>query len=341
MTAPLVSVIIPVYDGERSIRGCLHSVASQSYRRLEIIVVNDGSADATEDIVRELRDEDPRIELIVQDNRGVSAARNRGLAAASGEWVMFVDADDAFADPALVEAVVSVGAGAELVTFGVRSEEVSDVADHGGAGGRRRVADAVSLLAQHAQDIELEPRAVAEMILDERANALWDKAYRHSLITEQRARFCEGIRMGEDLLFNLACLPGARRMRVLPIDGYLYRRGSAASATQRYLPDKFSDLMYVNEQLRAWARTTGSRRLIGAGEYIRAKNVFSCMRDLHHRDCELPAGQRLSAAREFRAKVPVVGTRGLKGRRRMLCLAYNLIGSRPMFHIARLTGALR
>lgn len=90
----LVSIIIPVYKVEEYIRECLLSVINQSYKDLEIIVVDDGSPDHSADIVREYIKCDNRIKLIQQENGGLSAARNTGLANATGEYVFFLDSDD-------------------------------------------------------------------------------------------------------------------------------------------------------------------------------------------------------------------------------------------------------
>lgn len=90
----LVSIIIPVYKVEEYIRECLLSVINQSYKDLEIIVVDDGSPDHSADIVREYIKYDNRIKLIQQENGGLSAARNTGLENATGEYVFFLDSDD-------------------------------------------------------------------------------------------------------------------------------------------------------------------------------------------------------------------------------------------------------
>ena len=92
---PLVSVIVPVYNAEKYLARCLDSLLGQTYKDLEIICVNDGSPDNSLAILHEYAAKDARIKVIDQPNRGVSAARNAGLACASGDFISFVDSDDA------------------------------------------------------------------------------------------------------------------------------------------------------------------------------------------------------------------------------------------------------
>lgn len=89
-----ISVIIPVYNDEAHIEKSVLSVCNQSYRHLQIIVVDDGSTDATPEILAHLGAEDERIEIISTENSGVSAARNSGLAAATGDYICWLDSDD-------------------------------------------------------------------------------------------------------------------------------------------------------------------------------------------------------------------------------------------------------
>lgn len=92
--SPKVSVIIPVYNAEKYLRECLDSVVNQTLKEIEIICVDDGSTDGSLTILREYRKKDKRVKVLTQANEGVSAARNRGLLSACGEFVAFLDSDD-------------------------------------------------------------------------------------------------------------------------------------------------------------------------------------------------------------------------------------------------------
>jgi len=102
---PLVSVIMPVYNGEPFFGASLDSALCQSYRNIEVIVVDDGSQDRTKAIAESRAAADPRVRVISQPNRGLAASRNRGLASAAGEFVAPLDADDIW-DPAKIERQV-------------------------------------------------------------------------------------------------------------------------------------------------------------------------------------------------------------------------------------------
>ncbi len=94
MNSPLFSIIIPAYNSEKTIRKCLDSVVSQTVRDFEVIVVNDGSTDGTQEICEWYEATYSCIKLLNKSNGGVSSARNAGLDLASGFWITFVDSDD-------------------------------------------------------------------------------------------------------------------------------------------------------------------------------------------------------------------------------------------------------
>ncbi len=99
-----ISVIVPVYNVEKYLSKCLDSIMTQTYKNLEIILVNDGSTDTSPDICEQYRCKDERITVIYQNNKGLSGARNTGIAYASGELLLFVDSDD-YILPNMIEAL--------------------------------------------------------------------------------------------------------------------------------------------------------------------------------------------------------------------------------------------
>ena len=112
----MISIVIPIYNGERFLRPCLDSILSQSVRELEVICVNDGSKDGTQSILEEYAAKDPRVVVLQQENQGIAAARNSGMDRATGEYLWFFDGDDVM-QPGAAEAMLHrvQETGADLV----------------------------------------------------------------------------------------------------------------------------------------------------------------------------------------------------------------------------------
>ena len=125
----MVSVIIPVYNRERILKDCLQSVFDQSYEDVEIITIDDGSTDGSLEICREAAERDPRVVILEGEHKGVSGARNKGLDAAKGEYIFFLDSDDVI-HPSLFEVFVremdrtgAAMAGTGVVSFRDRNRD--------------------------------------------------------------------------------------------------------------------------------------------------------------------------------------------------------------------------
>lgn len=107
MFYPLVSVIIPVYQAEKFLTECVESVRKQDYSELEIVLVNDGSTDRSNQMCEELAAADPRIRVIHQNNKGSGAARNAGIKEATGKYLLFLDADDKLDDSSAIRSLAA------------------------------------------------------------------------------------------------------------------------------------------------------------------------------------------------------------------------------------------
>lgn len=185
---PLFSIIIPVYNSQKTIKRTLLSVLNQTFSNYEIVVVNDGSTDSSLKVMEEFS-RYSQVTLINQINAGVSAARNSGLQQASGEYVLFLDADDWVDDDFLMIFKQN------LDTWSTESVDliVGNLND-----GR------VGKLSQSGffsnEDI---PYVLGELEMSDNIGYLHNKCYRRQILSELDLRFIEGISMSEDLLFNL------------------------------------------------------------------------------------------------------------------------------------------
>lgn len=225
---PLVSVIVTAYNVRPYIARALDSVCAQTWRQLEIIAVDDGSDDGTGELLDRYAEKDARIRVIHTENRGVSAARNEGLANARGEYVGFVDGDDR-AHPLMYEAMVRgmLASGARMAAVNYR--EVAADADSAPQGGREidPILSASVLLPQR-EAIACFIRAGMEgtdgrIVLH---SAVWSKLFHRSLLRGNR--FPEGT-SAEDIPFTTRALCRARKVLYLPEPLYDYVHNREAS----------------------------------------------------------------------------------------------------------------
>lgn len=204
-----VSVIVPVYNLQDELEGCLTSLRAQSYPALEIVLVDDGSQDGTLELCRRWAQRDGRIRVLHHDNRGVSYTRNRGLAAATGAYVMFVDGDDRV-EPDWVEQYVHAArrSGAQVVLGGltIHRGQGEEILSPPCTGGR----SALQILSALCTD----PHPLYGYVPN--------KLYRRQFLLRHGLRFPEHMAAQEDLRFALECYARAEQVYCLPCAGYHY-----------------------------------------------------------------------------------------------------------------------
>ena len=198
---PLVSVIIPAYHVEKRLGKCVESVCAQTWENLEILIIDDGSTDGTGRVADEWAAKDARVRVEHQANAGVSAARNRALDMAAGEWVRFVDADDWLPPDSIEKLLRRV------------ERERSDLVM---AGYEHQVGELCHVFNLAKRDDTVSCEAYLAF-LNPNANsffcgALWNKLFRRELIERAGARFESGLGYGEDFLFVCAYLTEAKRI---------------------------------------------------------------------------------------------------------------------------------
>ena len=187
---PKYSVIIPVYNAEKTLRRCLDSLRVQAPTDVQFLLVDDGSRDGSGDICREYTEMDPRFTLLSKANGGVSSARNLGLESAEGKYILFVDSDDYVSAGyfSTLEELDREGSFDLILFSNIRTDGVQDTP--------RLLTDG-SFTGQAAME-ELG-RAYSRKTI----NPPWNKRYRLELIRSNGIRFREEISIGEDKLFNL------------------------------------------------------------------------------------------------------------------------------------------
>ena len=239
----MISVIIPVYNAEPYLNRCIDSVLASAYSDFEIILVNDGSTDRSPDICRAYAENDSRVVFLSQENRGVSAARNRGLEAARGEWIVFLDSDDFITDDYLSLTADKAYGQQDLILFRFAKHASSasrpapgetDSGLAGAADSAPNVRDGQSadnssekaFLYQGGEMLDLISRILVPRPLAESCSPDFRtpcaRAYRRSLIERHTIRFSPDIRIGEDLLFNLEYQLRAKSCAYIPKTVYFY-----------------------------------------------------------------------------------------------------------------------
>lgn len=229
----MVSIIIPIYNGERYLDKCVASILGQTYRDLQIILVDDGSADATGAICDRYARSDSRVQVIHQKNAGVSAARNAGLEAAKGGYIGFVDADDVIAADTYERALEAIG-GCDMVMW-----DAVTVWPDG-----RREPDTIDLLSESCV---LKKKDWSPRLLQYMAGAVWRCLYRAELLED--IRFPVGIKLSEDRLFNIEAMGKAKIVAYLK-RGMYDRAIEEGSACSRYHGDRFEKALEVAELAR-------------------------------------------------------------------------------------------
>lgn len=222
---PKVSVIVPVYRAENYLERCVGSILGQSYRDFELLLIDDGSPDGCGILCDGYAARDSRVRVIHQENRGVSAARNAGLTAASGKFAAFCDADDFWMEDHLSRLVAAAEeSGADMVSC---NHAVLD--SRGTILRRTDYLQGIRDLTGEAETLDY----ILNAVLGYKTGwEIWSRLFDLALIREKGIRFPEDCGYGEDLAFILQVCLHSRRVQGIGFCGYCYCQ-NAGSVTAR------------------------------------------------------------------------------------------------------------
>lgn len=259
MPAP-VSLIVPTYNAAVSLPDCLSSIARQTHSTLQVLVIDDGSTDATQECIKKFAQQDSRFTLIAQPNSGVASARNTGLDYATGEMIAFVDADDTV-DPNYIASLIAVRSQADLISCGYRR-----VGSH---------PRAVSLGRSGALSRD---EMIANTLCSERiGGGCWNKLFRRNLIEQAQLRFDATLSVGEDMLFLTEyALIAERYWHVdLPLYNYVSHPNSITrrAYSQRVFTAKDASIINAVERI-AEITQQASPAIQASVDYRRARSAL-------------------------------------------------------------------
>ena len=232
----LISVIVPVYNVEKYLDECIESIINQTYKNLEIILIDDGSTDKSPVICDSWAEKDGRIKAVHKTNGGVSSARNMGLELVTGDYVGFIDSDD-FIENDFYELLMN-----NLNTY---NADVSRcIYRYAYDDGHTKASDELNesiVLFENNSDVlnDLHNSGHKSVVL-------WNKLYKASLTKD--VRFDESLKVGEDVVFNYFAFKNANRMVCQDIPKYNYRmRESSSRYYDEYNYNAFQSMCKITE----------------------------------------------------------------------------------------------
>lgn len=232
-----ISVIMPVYNAEKWLEQCVASIQNNTYSNLEIICVNDGSTDNSLKVLQKIASRDERVVVVTKENEGVSKARNYAMARATGEYIMFVDADDWIEPDTCEKAIAAITRyNADIVMWSYISETESRSSAKVILPQDTYFDKAALRTKIHRRFIGAMGEELSHPELVDSLCPVWGKLYRRSIIEKDHTQFVDLKEIGtyEDGFFNLEVFGNADSAVYLAEYLYHYRRSTTESVTSGY-----------------------------------------------------------------------------------------------------------
>lgn len=261
----MLSIIIPIHNSEKYLKPCIESVIRQSYRNLEIILVENNSTDASKSICQEYAIKDNRIRLFCERNKGAASARNRGLREAQGEFITFVDSDDLLRENAY-ELIIPLMKknGADLACY---SFEYIDESGY-------PLNWYTPRLTKYKNKKNLNGRDMAKIFLTSKdiEGFGWNKIFKRSIFSENNIRFEETKTAFEDMAILFDALCYCKRAIIVPEQLYFYRQIDSSLSHQDYIL-KRAEYMDSIRHIVESASNIGLKKQ--AEIFVASRNVYS------------------------------------------------------------------
>ena len=290
---PLVSIVVPVYNGAPYIKQCVEQIQAQDYKNLEVIFVNDGSKDDSQAVCEQSIASDDRFTLINKPNGGTATTRNKGLDNAHGKYITFLDCDDEY-KPELISSMVKEMEehGSDLVVCGYYfkvEKEVDGITE-------TTYLEEKKYPYRVFKDFEAMRPEYIDIWDNDMFSNVWNKLYRMETIQKYGMRYRDGHVYTEDRVFNRLYLSKCDGVVMLDKCLYYYVREREGSTTEMYRTDGFTirDKEYNEfkahfKEMHIWNEVS---REYTSREFI--ERIAGCIENVFH-------GENLSASQKYRA----------------------------------------
>ncbi|PZX05945.1 glycosyltransferase EpsJ [Psychrobacillus insolitus] len=277
-----VSVIIPVYNAELYLSDCIQSIRNQTYKNIEVILINDGSTDNSGVICDEFASKDSRIKVSHQNNSGPSIARNRGIELAQGKYIQFVDSDDTIELMMTEILVESMNKDSQLVLSGYKATHIND--------DNNRILQNVTPGVHGILNNKEFLRDFGVLFEQSVIIQLWNKLYITEIIKKNNIQFVESLNIGEDLLFNLDYYKFCQNIHVINDSLYNYLIfNNTNSLISNYKKDFFGNQLLLFQKIREFLLRNDSynKKNKDSVEVIFINSIVGCFNNLFHKNSNL------------------------------------------------------
>ena len=252
-----LSFVVPIYNRESSLRECIESLLKIDSKDVEFLLIDDGSEDGSLSICKFYARADSRIQVIHQENSGVSSARNHGIRLSKGDYIMFVDSDDQVIAETIDSFLKEHVLDSDLYCFDYYVNNVENY---------------------HNRDLHESPDyGLLYSFLYQDNNAVWNNIYRTALIKDNHILFDTSMKMGEDLLFNIAFIQVMGKWEYISRPVYIYQDNTVGSAIHTYKFSYIKNYIKMFEKLYPYYQKTKFKEFIDWPVYLNGIfiNAFS------------------------------------------------------------------
>lgn len=241
----MVSVVIPIYNKSNTLKDCVDSIINQTYRDIEILLIDDGSIDDSWIVCESLLQKDKRIRAFHKENGGVSSARNCGLAHATGDWIVFVDPDDTV-DSKYVELMINAINNHSLCVCAIIENRLSGFVKISHLFGNLSIVGYDNVYNQLLLPLIKGGNNEESRLLP----PVWNKLYSLSIIRENGIEFDTSLSFAEDYLFNVEYLKHAQSVKFIDEPLYYYNRANGNSlSTSNDYRKKMAASIHVHKKI--------------------------------------------------------------------------------------------